>query len=124
MSARVELQAPRDILAILEEMGDADDTTLDVPAWETLNKQNRDSDASPASTEVGDTLALYDRNVLTEDFNRKVFVLVFDDYSYYVYVVHLRRARRGHRRRVQLHAGRAHADKRLAEGRVVRHGVA
>ena len=53
-----------------------------MPAWETLNKQNRDSDASPASTEVGDTLALYDRNVLTEDFNRKVFVLVFDDYSY------------------------------------------
>ena len=53
-----------------------------MPAWETLNKQNCDSDASPASTEVGDTLALYDRNVLTEDFNRKVFVLVFDDYSY------------------------------------------
>ena len=45
MSARVSLQAPGDLLAILTEVGDADDT-LDVPAWDTLNKQNRDSDAS------------------------------------------------------------------------------
>ena len=81
MSARVNLQAPGDLLAILEELGDVDDM-LSVHNWEILNKENRENDANPATVEESDVLALYDRNSLTEDFMRKVFVLVFDEWSY------------------------------------------
>ena len=81
MSSRVKLQAPRDLLAIVEELGDADQI-LNVAAWETVNAENDRADAKPETVEEGDVLALYDRNVLTEAFNRKVFVFVFDEWSY------------------------------------------
>ena len=81
MSSRVKLQAPRDLLAIVEELGDADQI-LNVAAWEMVNAENDRADAKPETVEEGDVLALYDRNVLTEAFNRKVFVFVFDEWSY------------------------------------------
>ena len=75
------LKAPGDLLAVLDELGDVDEI-LNVPAWETLNEQNLTQNATPETVEFSDVLALYDRNSFAEDFNRKVIVFVFDEWSY------------------------------------------
>ena len=57
MPSRVQLQASADLIDILNLLGDADDS-LNVPAWEELNHQNKQYGASPENVEEGNTYQL------------------------------------------------------------------
>lgn len=105
LASTSSVQAPRDLLAIVEQLGDADQI-LNVAAWETVNGQNyigptRSRRPSRRATSSRWTTAQrLDGGLQPQGVRIRVRRVV----------VHLRRARRAHRRRGQLHAGRAHAD--------------
>ena len=57
-------------------------------SWDALAYRQRAGflgDLTKAAVEEGDTLAMQDRNCITEEFERKVFVHVVDDESAFIF---------------------------------------
>ena len=57
-------------------------------SWDALAYRQRAGflgDLTKAGVEEGDTLAMQDRNCITEEFERKVFVHVVDDESAFIF---------------------------------------